>query len=210
MTGARQLTAPAIRGPELELLRVELAAAGLGPDQVDGGGRDRVVRAGRGCADRPGRDREVPHRRRAGPGVGASGSGGRVLGLATTEIATRNLAEDGVAAMNTARFLALYGPGPDGAAAAAAGRARGPVRGRRGRHVGAPRNWPRSRHRRRGGGKIVYTGDHGQLTSIGAGGMLALLAARQRGATSWPRCTASHHDWEKAGVAAAARRGHHA
>ena len=41
MTGARQLTAPPSRGPELELLRVELAAAGLGADQVDGGGRDR-------------------------------------------------------------------------------------------------------------------------------------------------------------------------
>ena len=46
------------------------------------------------------------------------------------------------------------------------------------------------------GGKIVHTGDHGQLTSIGAGGMLALLAA-DNGAHELAEVHRFDHDWEK-------------
>ena len=124
VTGARQLTAPAIRGPELELLRVELAAAGLGPDQVDAvAGIVSSGRAGDVLIGPAGTGKSYTIAALAQ--VWQQRIGGRVLGLATTEIAARNLAEDGVAAMNTARFLALYGSGPDGRAAAGAGRGAG-------------------------------------------------------------------------------------
>ncbi|HEX5813050.1 MAG TPA: AAA family ATPase, partial [Pseudonocardia sp.] len=194
VTAARQLTAPAIRGPELELLRVELAASGLGPDQVAAvAGIVSSGRAGDVLIGPAGTGKSYTLAALAQ--VWEQRVGGRVLGLATTEIAARNLAEDGVAAMNTARFLALYGSGPDGV----------PARER----VGGGDLYVIDEAGMSGttelaqicdiiaaGGKIVYTGDHGQLTSIGAGGMLALLAA-DNGAHELAQVHRFNHDWEK-------------
>lgn len=176
VTGARQLTAPVIRGPELEMLRVELAAAGLGPDQVAAVvGIVSSGRAGDVLIGPAGTGKSYTVTALAG--VWGERVGGRVLGLATTEIATQNLAADGVPAMNTARFLAAFTPGPDGQEPRArvgrgdlfvideAGMSGTPELARIHDIVAA------------GGGKLVYTGDHGQLTSVGAGGMLALLVA---------------------------------
>ena len=70
---ARGTGAAALSGPALELARVELQAAGLVGRPAGRGAADPVVRAARRRADRPGRSREVPHGRRAGPGVGAAG-----------------------------------------------------------------------------------------------------------------------------------------
>ena len=194
VTAARQLTAPAIRGPELELLRVELAAAGLGPDQVDAvAGIVSSGRAGDVLIGPAGTGKSYTVAALAQ--VWEQRVGGRVLGLAPTEIAARNLAEDGVAAMNTARFLALYGSGPDGEPARErveggdlyvideAGMSGTPELAQICDIIAA-------------GGKILYTGDHGQLTSIGAGGMLALLA-HDNGAHELAEVHRFNHDWER-------------
>ena len=69
---ARGTGAAALAGPALELARVELQAAGLGDDQqaavlqILSSGRRGDVLIG------PAGRREVPHGRRAGPGVGAA------------------------------------------------------------------------------------------------------------------------------------------
>ena len=47
-----------------------------------------------------------------------------------------------------------------------------------------------------GGGKLVYTGDQGQLTSVGAGGMLALLVA-DNGAHQLEQVHRFDSDWER-------------
>ncbi len=195
VTAARQLTAPAIRGLELEMLRVELAAAGLGPDQVAAVvGIVSSGRAGDVLIGPAGTGKSYTVSALAD--VWSHHVGGRVLGLATTEIATQNLAEDGVAAMNTARFMALYGASPDGQ----------PARHR----VGwgdlfvVDEAGMSSREElsgigdivTAGGGKIVYTGDHGQLTSIGAGGMLALLA-NDNGAFELAEVHRFANEWER-------------
>ena len=195
VVSARQLTAPALAGPEVELLRVELAAAGLAADQVDavvgivGSGRAGDVLIGPAGTGKS-------HTVAALSQVWTDRLGGRVLGLATTEIATQNLVADGVAAMNTARFLALYGEGQDGQ----------PPRQRVGRgdlfvvdEAGMSATGelaPIADIVAAGGGKLVYTGDHGQLTSIGAGGLLALLA-HDNGAYELAEVHRFTHDWEK-------------
>ena len=195
MAGARQLTAPAIRGPQLEMLRVELAAAGLGPDQVDAvAGIVSSGRAGDVLIGPAGTGKSYTVSALAD--VWSRHVGARVLGLAPTEIAARNLAEDGVAAMNTARFLALYGSGPDGE----------PPRERVGRGdmfvvdeagmSGTPELAQICDIVTAGGGKILYTGDHSQLTSVGAGGMLALLAA-DNGAYELAEVHRFNNDWER-------------
>ena len=195
VAGARQLTAPAIRGPQLEMLRVELAAAGLGPDQVDAvAGIVSSGRAGDVLIGPAGTGKSYTVS--AVADVWSRHVGARVLGLAPTEIAARNLAEDGVAAMNTARFLALHSPGPDGQ----------PPRQRVGRGdlfvvdeagmSGTPELAQICDIVTDGGGKILYTGDHAQLTSIGAGGMLALLA-HDNGAYELAEVHRFNHDWER-------------
>ena len=127
--------------------------------------------------------------------VWAERVGGRVLGLATTEIATRNLAEDGVPAVNTARFLAAFTPDE-----------RGNVRDRVRRgdlfvvdEAGMCSTAELARIAdivTAGGGKLVYTGDQGQLTSVGAGGMLALLVA-DNGAHQLEQVHRFDSDWER-------------
>jgi conjugative relaxase-like TrwC/TraI family protein len=194
VVGARQLTAPAIVGPELELLRVELAAAGLGADQVEAvAGIVSSGRAGDVLIGPAGTGKSYTVSALAD--VWSERVGGRVLGLATTEIATQNLVADGVSAMNTARFLALYGPGRDGQE----------PRHRVGRgdmfvvdeagmsgtsELAAVYDIVTA-----GGGKIVYTGDDAQLTSVGAGGMLALLV-NDNGARELEQVHRFRNAWE--------------
>ena len=194
MTGARQLTAPAIAGPELELLRVELAAAGLGADQVEAvAGIVSSGRAGDVLIGPAGTGKSYTVSALAQ--VWAERVGGRVLGLATTEIATRNLAEDGVPAMNTARFLAAFTPDEQG-------NVRDRVR-RGDLFVVDEAGMCSTAELARiadivaaGGGKLVYTGDQGQLTSVGAGGMLALLVA-DNGAHQLEQVHRFDSDWER-------------
>ncbi|WP_226367357.1 MobF family relaxase [Pseudonocardia sp. ICBG162] len=165
--------APMVAGVELELLRVELAAAGLGGDQVEAvagimasGRRVDVLigAAGTGKSHAMGELARVWEER----------TGGRVLGLATSQNATDNLREDGLEAQNTRVFRNATRPDEHG-------RVRYPVRSRdlvivdeagmsstdeldeiMARVTGA-------------GGKVLLTGDHHQLTSVGAGGILAQL-----------------------------------
>lgn len=195
VTGARQLTAPTIGGPELELLRVELAAAGLGVDQVDAvAGIVSSGRAGDVLIGPAGTGKSYTLSALAS--VWSERVGGRVLGLATTEIATQNLVEDGVPAMNTARFLAAFTEGRDGAPARErvapgdlfvvdeAGMASTAELARICEIVAA------------GGGKLVYTGDQQQLISVGAGGMLALLVA-DNGAYQLVQVHRFRNEWER-------------
>jgi conjugative relaxase-like TrwC/TraI family protein len=166
--------ASAVLGPELEMARVELTASSLSPDQVDavvgilGSGRRADLLIGPAGA---GKSHTVGTLARAW----SSQLEGRVIGIATSQIATQNLAGDGLDAVNSSRFL---------------------------RQFGAPENGMRREHLRetdlvvfdeaamastadlaavtavvaRDGAKLVLTGDHHQLDAVGAGGMFAYLA----------------------------------
>ena len=103
--------------------------------------------------------------------------GGRVLGVATAEIATHNLRDDGLEAINTSEFLA--GPPPD-----AHGRVAYQVRP--GDLVIVDEAGMASTRREleaitapctEAGGKVLFTGDPQQLQSVEAGGMLGQLVA---------------------------------
>ncbi len=176
VAAARATTAPAITGPDLELLRVELAAAGLGSDQVAAvagivsSGRAGDVLIGPAGA---GKSRTVA----ALASVWQHQFGGRVLGLATSQRAADVLAEDGLPSLNIAAFLHRHQsdarPGS------------GEVGVRAGDlfvidEVSMTSTVELDRIVeivRRGGGKVVFTGDPYQLAAIGAGGLLALLVA---------------------------------
>jgi len=163
-----------IGGPELAMLEVELAAAGLSPDQVAavagivGSGRVGDVLVGPAGAGKS-------HTVSALAAAWNERTGGRVLGLATSQIATQNLAGLGLAAVNTSRFLMAYQPGPDGHA-------------RQRLAAGdllvideAGMSSTRELHAivalaAAAGVKVVFTGDHAQLDSVEAGGMFAHLA----------------------------------
>ncbi len=175
VAAARAVTAPAITGPDLELLRVELAAAGLGPDQV--AAVAGIVSSGRagdlliGPAG-AGKSRTLA----ALATVWEQQVGGRVLGLATSQRAADVLAEDGLRAMNIAAFLHRH---------------QTDVRPGLGEVVSPGDMFVIDEVSmtstveldriveivRRGGGKIVFTGDPHQLAAIGPGGLLRLLVA---------------------------------
>ena len=191
---ARATGATALSGPELELASVELQAAGLVEDQ-----RDKVLQilsSGR-CGDiligaaGAGKSRTVGALAR----VWEQQTGGRVIGVATSNIAARVLVDDGINAINTRWFLHRYGPDEHG-------------------HV-------RERLRREdlvvldeagmsstedldgistivaaAGAKLLYTGDHEQLTAVGAGGMLELLV-RDAGAQVLTEIHRFTHTWER-------------
>ena len=167
--------APRVTGPELELLRVELAAAGLGGDQVEAVAG--IVSSGR----------------RADVLIGPAGTGkshamgelaqawtdrigGRVLGVATAEIATRNLRDDGLDAVNTTKFLHDTTPDEHGRVA---------YQVRPGDHLVIVDEAGMASTRREleaitrtvteAGGKVLFTGDQQQLQSVQAGGMLGQL-----------------------------------
>ena len=191
---ARELTAPALVGPELELARVELIAAGLGPDQADAAvgilssGRAADVLIGPAGA---GKSRTVGALTR----TWEDRFGGRVLGLATSQIAATVLAEHGLEAMNTTVFLHRFTPDGNGAVAEQvrpgdlfivdeAGMSSTVELEQISRIVAA------------GGGKVLYTGDHEQLVAVGAGGILDLLV-RDNGAFELTEIHRFAHEWER-------------
>lgn len=123
--------------------------------------------------------------------------GGRVVGVATAEIAARNLAGLGLEALNTTRFRDRFEPDPS---------------------TGAPRDQLGARDlvvldeasmstttemaaiaaiAEAAGAKVLYTGDHHQLQGVGAGGMFAYLAA-QPGALELDTVHRFDHEWEAA------------
>jgi hypothetical protein len=173
---ARQHSAPTLGAAELAILEVELGARGLGPDQVAavvgvlGSGRAGDVLigpAGTGKSYTLATLTEVWRER----------FGGRVLGLATSQIAANVLAGEGLTTMNTTKFLSRFTPD-----------ARGEVADRvRPGDLFVLDESGMSSHSEiiqiaalvaAGGGKLLYTGDNAQLGAVGAGGMFTLLAQR--------------------------------
>jgi hypothetical protein len=119
--------------------------------------------------------------------------GGGVWGLATSQIAAMELADNGLDAMNTTRFLTTFtahgpagqriGPG-DLVVLDEVGMSSTAELARISRLVGAA------------GAKLLYTGDHEQLAAIGAGGMLALLVA-DNGCFELTEVHRFTHAWEQ-------------
>jgi conjugative relaxase-like TrwC/TraI family protein len=119
--------------------------------------------------------------------------GGRVIGLATSQIAAMELADNGLEAMNTARFLAAFTaelpagdrivPGDLVVLDEVGMTATAQLAEISGLVAGA-------------GGKLLYTGDHEQLAAIGAGGMLNLLVA-DNGCYELSEIHRFTHDWER-------------
>ncbi|GEL25724.1 hypothetical protein PSU4_46780 [Pseudonocardia sulfidoxydans NBRC 16205] len=194
VVGARQLTAPAISGPELEVLRVELAATTLTEDQ-------RAAVLGVVSSGRAGDVLIGP----AGTGksftvatlaaVWSEHTGGRVLGLATSQRATQVLNEEGLEAINTFQFLARFSPDANGVV-------RDQVRAGdlfvldEAGMSGTDELARISALVEAGGGKLLYTGDHHQLGAVGAGGLLDLLAT-DNGAYELDAVRRFSADWEK-------------
>ena len=191
---ARATGATALSGPELELASVELQAAGLVEDQ-----RDKVLQilsSGR-CGDiligaaGAGKSRTVGALAR----VWEQQTGGRVIGVATSNIAARVLVDDGINAINTRRFLHRYGPDEHGHVR---------ERLRREDLVVVDEAGMSSTEDLDGistivaaaGAKLLYTGDHEQLTAVGAGGMLELLV-RDAGAQVLTEIHRFTHTWER-------------
>lgn len=172
---ARTPVAATVSEAELAMLEVELSAAGLSADQVAavagilGSGRVGDVLVGPAGAGKS-------HTVSALAAAWNERTGGRVLGLATSQIATQNLAGLGLAAVNTSRFLMAFQPDP----------VTGQVRQRLG--AGdllvvdeAGMSSTRELHAiatlaAAAGAKVVFTGDHAQLDAVEAGGMFAHLA----------------------------------
>ncbi|MCF7547312.1 MobF family relaxase [Pseudonocardia sp. WMMC193] len=195
VASARQPGAPALAGPELEVARVELVAAGLGTDQLDAAlgilssGRAGDVLLGPAGA---GKSHTVGALARAWQ----HSVGGRVIGVATSQRATQVLVEDGLEAVNTAAFLTRFTPN-----------ARGLVsdRLRPGDMVvvdeaGMAGTGELDRIAllvREAGGKLLYTGDPEQLVAVGAGGMLDLIV-RDNGAYELTGIHRFHEPWERA------------
>lgn len=193
---ARQETAPAIGGPELELLRVELAASQLTPDQqaaVLG-----VVSSGR-CGDvlvgPAGTGKSFTMSTLAE--VWSRSAGCRVMGLATSQRATDVLnKEEGLEAINTTVFLQRFTPDP------VTGEARDQVR--RGDlfvldEAGMTSTDEFDRITKiidQAGGKWLATGDHHQLGAVKAGGVFELLA-QDNGAYELESVRRFTADWEK-------------
>ncbi|WP_296377640.1 MobF family relaxase [Pseudonocardia sp.] len=172
---ARTPVAATVSEPELAMLEVELTAAGLSPDQVAavagvlGSRRVGDVLVGPAGAGKS-------HTVSALAAAWNERTGGRVLGLATSQIATQNLAGLGLAAVNTSRFLAAFQPDP--------------VTGQPRERLSAGdllvvdeagMSPTRELHAiatlaAAAGAKVVFTGDHAQLDAVEAGGMFAHLA----------------------------------
>lgn len=191
---ARETGAPAVAGPVLKLARIEAERAGLSPDQRDavagilGSGRRGDVLIGPAGA---GKSRAVATL----AAVWEAHLGGRVLGVATSQIAADVLAEDGLTALNTRVFLQRFGP--DGQ-----GRVRDRIRA--GDLVVIDEAGMSSTGELEaistlvaaGGGKLVFTGDHEQLKAVGAGGMLELLV-RDASAYQLSEIHRFHQAWER-------------
>lgn len=195
VVGARQQTAPAIEGPDLEMLKVELAATTLTDDQraavlgVVSSGRAGDVLIGPAGT---GKSFTVATLTR----VWSEHTGGRVLGLATSQRATDVLNEEGLEAINTTQFLMRFTPDEK------TGEARDQLR--RGDLIvvdeagmsGTDELARISALVEQSGGKLLFTGDQAQLSSVGAGGMLDLLV-RDNGSFELESVRRFQNDWEK-------------
>lgn len=180
VVGARQLTAPTISGPDLELLRVELEANGLKPDQAAAvlgtvtSGKAGDVLIGPAGAGKS-------HTVGVLADVWQGHFGARVLGLATSQRATQELQGHGLEALNTTEFLGRFTPD------AQTGEVREFVRPGDLFVVDESGMSSTSELARiaklveDGGGKLLYTGDPEQLDAVGAGGLYDLIA-RDNGA----------------------------
>jgi hypothetical protein len=106
--------------------------------------------------------------------------GGRVLGLATSEAATQVLRGEGIPALNTTVFLRQATPDPDGPLRYRVAPGDLVIVDEAGMSATAELDQI-SQLVTAAGGKLLFTGDTEQLTSVGAGGMLALLVADNGG-----------------------------
>lgn len=193
---ARQETAPAITGPELELLRVELAASTLTPDQqaaVLG-----IVSSGRGgdvLVGPAGTGKTYTMKTLAD--VWSGHTGGRVMGLAVAQRATDVLQDEAdLEALNTARFLERFTPDPvTGEAHDRVQRGDLFVLDEAGMSD-TPQFDRITKLIEQAGGKWLATGDHHQLGSIGAGGMFEMLIT-DNGAYELESVRRFAADWEK-------------
>lgn len=195
VVGARQQTAPAISGPELEMLKVELSATTLTDDQraavlgIVSSGRAGDVLIGPAGT---GKSYTVVTLAQAWSGH----TGGRVMGLATSQRATDVLNGEGLEAINTTQFLMRFTPDEE------TGEARDQVRPGdlfvvdEAGMSGTDELARISALVEQGGGKLLYTGDHHQLASVQSGGMLDLLA-KDNGAYELESVRRFKADWEK-------------
>lgn len=187
---AAQPGAPGITGPALELLDVELKAAGLTEDQksaVLG-----IVSSGRGgdvLIGPAGTGKSYAMARLSD--AWQSHVGGRVLGLAPSQRAADVLAADGIGSTrNTAKFLADLRAGKEEVRAGdlviidEAGMA----------STAALSEIAEAVHQ--AGAKILYTGDYAQLAAVDAGGMLELLAT-DHGSYDLETVRRFHNEWER-------------
>lgn len=127
--------------------------------------------------------------------VWAAEHGGRVLGLATAEMAARNLAELGLEGMNTAQWRQRFVPDP------ATGEVRDRLRAgdlvvvdEAGMSTTAELV-EISDAAAAAGAKVLLVGDHHQLQPVGAGGMFAHLAV-QDGVLELDTVHRFRHAWE--------------
>lgn len=121
--------------------------------------------------------------------------GGRVVGVATAEIAARNLAGLGLEALNTTRFRGRFEPDPSTGAALDQLGARDLVVLDEASMSTTTDMHAIAAIAEAAGAKVLYTGDHHQLQGVGAGGMFAHLAA-QPGALELDTVHRFDHAWE--------------
>lgn len=192
---ARQLSAPWIHDDDAALLQLRLADMKLGPDQIAAAvgimtsGRAGDVLIGPAGA---GKSRTVG----ALAEVWREQFGARVMGLATSQIATNVLAQDGMEALNTAQFLRRFQPDPRTGNVAEAVRP-GDLFILDESGMSSTAEWDAlTGIIAAGGGKWVATGDHEQLSSVEAGGMLRHIAA-ENGSFDLTEIHRFSHAWEK-------------
>jgi conjugative relaxase-like TrwC/TraI family protein len=190
---ARAAGAPALVGPQVELVRVELDAAGLGPDQRDAvlqiltSGRAGDVLIGPAGAGKS-------HTMGVLAQMWRDGFGGHVLGLATSQVATIELADNGLEALNTTRFTHQFTPDQHERCAQRIQPGDLVVIDEVGMSSTAELV-AIARIVAAGGGKLLYTGDYAQLGSIDAGGILNLLVA-DNGCVELTEIHRFTHPWE--------------
>jgi hypothetical protein len=139
-------------------------------------------------------------------GVGAA-LRGREWGLVTSQRATDVLTDDGLHAINTTAFLHRFTPDGHGGVGERVGR--GDLFIVDEAAMTATAELDRITELvRAGGGKLVFTDDHRQLGSVGAGGVLELLAA-DNGAFELAQIHRFTAGWEGPASAPAADRGCH-
>ena len=192
---ARTMGAAALSGGALAIAEVELRAAGLVNEQREkvlailSSGRGGDVLIGPAGA---GKSRTVGALAR----VWEQQLGGRVLGVATSNIAARVLTEDGLDALNTMQFLRRFGPDEHGQVRERLRPQDLVVVDEAG--MSSTEDLDRiSAILAAAGAKLLYTGDPEQLAAVGAGGMLELLV-RDAGAQVLTEIHRFTHAWERA------------